>query len=56
MKNRAWYLYPVLAVAATALYYAMGQNSILFNLIGLSSPILILVAVRIHQPEKRWPW
>ena len=56
MKNRAWYLYPVLAVAATALYYGLGQSSVLFNLIGLSSPILILVAVRIHQPEKRWPW
>ncbi|MGZ5292393.1 MAG: putative bifunctional diguanylate cyclase/phosphodiesterase [Actinomycetota bacterium] len=56
MKNRAWYLYPVLAVAATALYYGVGQSSVLFNLIGLSSPILILVAVRMHEPEKRWPW
>ena len=34
----------------------MGHHSSLFNLIGLSSPILILVAVHIHQPEKRWPW
>ena len=56
VKNRAWYVYPVLALVATTLYYAMGQNSVLFNLIGLTSPILILVAVRIHKPEKRWPW
>jgi hypothetical protein len=28
----------------------------LYNLIGLSSPILILVAIRIHKPEPRAPW
>ena len=31
-------------------YYLLGHNSYLFNLIGLSSPILILIAVRIHKP------
>ncbi|MGZ8631139.1 MAG: putative bifunctional diguanylate cyclase/phosphodiesterase [Actinomycetota bacterium] len=56
MKNRAWIVYPVLAVAATALYYMLGHNSFLFNVIGLSSPVLILVAVHMHQPEKRAPW
>ena len=52
-EEQAWFMYPVLAVAATAVYYVVGQNSFLFNLIGLTSPILIIVAVRIHKPEKR---
>ncbi len=56
MKNRAWIVYPVLAVAATAVYYAVGQSSWMFNLIGLASPILIFVAVRVHKPEKPMPW
>ena len=56
MKKRAWLVYPVLAAAATTVYYLVGQNSLLFNLIGLTSPILIIVAVKIHAPEKRWPW
>ena len=30
--------------------------SYLFNLIGLSSPILIFMAVRVHKPERRTPW
>ena len=56
VKKRAWLVYPVLAAAATTVYYLLGQNSLLFNLIGLTSPILIIVAVKIHAPEKRWPW
>jgi len=56
VKKRAWLVYPVLAAAATTVYYLVGQNSLLFNLIGLTSPILIIVAVKIHAPEKRWPW
>jgi diguanylate cyclase (GGDEF)-like protein/PAS domain S-box-containing protein len=49
-------VYPAVAVAATAFYYLLGHNSFLFNVIGLSSPVLILVAVHMHQPEKRAPW
>jgi diguanylate cyclase (GGDEF)-like protein/PAS domain S-box-containing protein len=56
VRNRAWILYPVVAVAATAAFYLLGHNSYLFNLIGLSSPVLILVAVRLHKPERRAPW
>ena len=56
MKSRAWFIYPVLAVAATAVYYVVGQNSLLFNLVGLASPVLIIVAVRMHRPENPWPW
>ena len=56
VKNRAWIVYPVAAVAATVAYYLLGHNSYLFNVIGLSSPVLILVAVRLHKPERRAPW
>ena len=49
-------LYPVGAVIATAAYFAMGHPSGLFNLIGISSPVLIVVAVRIHKPEHSGPW
>ncbi len=56
MKNRAWLVYLVAAVVASIVYFAVGQNSFLFNLIGLSSPILILVAIHIHKPERRAPW
>ena len=41
---------------ALAVYFMVGHSSTLFNLIGLSSPILIVVAVKIHAPENRWPW
>ena len=41
VKNRAWIVYPVVAVAATVVYYVLGHNSYLFNVIGLTSPVLI---------------
>ncbi|MDH5224789.1 MAG: EAL domain-containing protein [Actinomycetota bacterium] len=56
MKNRAWIVYPVAAVAATAAYYVLGHSSVLINVIGLSSPVFILVAVHLHKPERRAPW
>ena len=56
MKQRAWLLYPCVAAAATAVYYLTGHNSYLFNVIGLSSPILILTAIFVHKPEAKLPW
>ncbi len=56
VRNRAWIVYPVAAVVATAVYYVLGNNSYLFNVVGLTSPVLILVAVRLHKPERRAPW
>ncbi len=56
VRNRAWIVYPVAAVVATVVYYVFGHNSYLFNVIGLTSPVLILVAVRLHKPEQRAPW
>jgi diguanylate cyclase (GGDEF)-like protein/PAS domain S-box-containing protein len=56
LKKRAWLLYPCLAAVATAVYYLTGHGSYLFNLIGLSSPVLILAAVVVHKPEAKAPW
>jgi diguanylate cyclase (GGDEF)-like protein/PAS domain S-box-containing protein len=62
VRNKAWYLYPIGAAVATAIYFSTkffgpGHTiSYIFNAIGLSSPILILVAVKIHKPEPRTPW
>ena len=56
MRTRAWVLYVALAAAATAVYFAMGHNSFLFNAIGLSSPIAIVIAATLHKPSSRLPW
>ena len=56
MRNKAWFLYPCGAALATAVYFMTGHPSFLFNLIGLSSPVVILVAVRMHEPKDRAPW
>ncbi len=56
MKGRLWFLYPIAAAVATVVYFASGHPSALYNLIGLSSPVLIVIAVRLHQPEQRAPW
>ena len=56
MRNKAWFLYPCGAALATAVYFVTGHPSFLFNLIGLSSPIVILIAVRMHQPSDKMPW
>jgi diguanylate cyclase (GGDEF)-like protein/PAS domain S-box-containing protein len=56
MKSRAWYAYVLGAAAATGIYFVSGHQSWLYNLIGLSSPALILVAIRAHKPEPRAPW
>ncbi|MBI3649356.1 MAG: EAL domain-containing protein [Actinobacteria bacterium] len=56
MRKRAWLAYPILATVATVVYYATGHVSVLFNVIGFSSPVAIVIAVRMHKPEQRAPW
>jgi diguanylate cyclase (GGDEF)-like protein/PAS domain S-box-containing protein len=56
MKGRAWLLYPALAVVASFVYFSSGHVSYIFNVIGLSSPVLILVAVFVRKPAKKLPW
>jgi diguanylate cyclase (GGDEF)-like protein/PAS domain S-box-containing protein len=56
MSKRAWYLYPLIAGVATLAYLTVYHHSWLYNVIGISSPIVILLAVRMHKPEQRAPW
>ena len=57
--RRAWLIYLVVGAVSLALFLfdvfdlRLGP---LFNVIGLSSPIVIVIAVRIHRPEHRLPW
>ncbi len=58
MKRRAWLVYPIIGALVSLVYLFVPplHVSYLFNIIGLSSPLMILVAVRIHKPEQRLPW
>jgi diguanylate cyclase (GGDEF)-like protein/PAS domain S-box-containing protein len=56
VRYRAWYIYPVVAAVATAVYFASGHHPWMFNVIGLSSPVLILVAIAMWKPEHKAPW
>ena len=56
MRKRLWYLYPIAAGVATLAYLTVFHHSWLYNLIGISSPIAILIAVRMHKPDQRAPW
>src|ERR671936_841740 len=56
MRRKAWLVYPIVAAAATVAYLATGHLSVEINLIGLSSPVLIVVALRMWRPERRLPW
>ena len=55
VRNKAWFLYPMRAAVAPLAYF-LYHHSWLYNAIGISSPIVILLAVRMHRPEQRAPW
>src|SRR5436853_5465325 len=59
MRSRAWVVYAVLGGTLT-LVYAFGPRSVhlgpVFNLIGASSVVAILVSLRLWKPAKRLPW
>src|SRR5436309_8511804 len=58
VKRRAWVLYLVLGVVTTLAYLFVHPLRVgpLFNAIGLSASIVILVAVRMNRPGQRLPW
>jgi diguanylate cyclase (GGDEF)-like protein/PAS domain S-box-containing protein len=56
MKRRVWIVYPLVALMGLVTYFALDHNSYVFNVVGLSSPLLILAAIRMHKPERRAPW
>jgi PAS domain S-box-containing protein len=58
MKSRAWLLYLVGGIAALLgfLFLPQLRQGWVFNVISLSSPVAIVVAVRIWKPEAQAPW
>ncbi|MWA09556.1 aminotransferase class I/II-fold pyridoxal phosphate-dependent enzyme [Streptomyces sp. BA2] len=49
--------YVVLVVALTTVYMTLpGLCAALWALIGLGGVAAVLVGVRVHRPEHRWPW
>ncbi|MBE2293335.1 MAG: hypothetical protein IAF00_00220, partial [Phycisphaerales bacterium] len=56
MKNQLWIIYGGLVALATILYYTVAHDSYWFNAIGISSPLLTMVAVELHRPRHRAPW
>jgi len=51
MRNRLWLVYVAIASVATLGYFATGHVSYVINVIGLSSPVMIVVALRIWRTE-----
>jgi diguanylate cyclase (GGDEF)-like protein/PAS domain S-box-containing protein len=58
MKSRAWLLYLGGGIAALLgfLFLPHLRQGWVFNLISLSSPIAIVIAVRIWKPDAQAPW
>ena len=52
MRRRAWLVYPVVGGILTLAYLLIRPLNVgpVFNLIGYSSPVMILVAIRIWKP------
>jgi PAS domain S-box-containing protein len=58
VKRRVWLLYLALGISTTLAYLFVHPIRVgpLFNAIGLSASIAILVAVRMNKPDQRLPW
>ncbi len=58
MKRRAWLWYACGGAALTAVYLMLPvpRPGWLFNAIAISSPIAIVIAVRLWAPQTRLPW
>ena len=58
MNSRAWLVYLLLGVLATGAYFLLSgaAKDTLYNLVGASSVIAILVGVRSYRPKPALPW
>ena len=58
MKRRAWLLYLCAGLGALAAWELIPAIKIgpVFNVIAFSSPVAMVVAVRMWKPAVRWPW
>ncbi|MGZ4371697.1 MAG: putative bifunctional diguanylate cyclase/phosphodiesterase, partial [Gaiellaceae bacterium] len=59
MRERAWWLYLVAMTPIVGLYLfgpALFNQGPVFNAIGLTAVVAILVGVRLHRPSDTRPW
>ena len=58
MKTRAWLVYLLAGVLATLAFLFVPGMRVggLLNLIALSSPVVILVALRLNRVDYKLPW
>jgi signal transduction histidine kinase len=59
MKKRAWWMFLVVMAPMGCLYLRgpdIFRNGPVFNMIGLSAVVAILVGVRMHRPSTARPW
>jgi PAS domain S-box-containing protein len=58
MKARAWALYLSIGAAALTAFVFVHPIRVgpLFNVIGLSAPVAMVIAARMHAPRQRLPW
>jgi PAS domain S-box-containing protein len=58
MRRFLWLIYLLigLAMLATYLFVPGGRAGPLFNAVGLSGAVAILIGVRVHEPAQRLPW
>ena len=57
--SRLWQAYLAVGFLCVLLYYFVPpfkQNGVLFNLIGLSSAVMIFVGIKLHKPASRRAW
>lgn len=57
--NRLWQAYLAFGLLCVLLYYFVPpfkQNGVLFNVIGLSSAVAILIGIKLHKPASRRAW
>src|ERR1700693_2177312 len=56
-SRHAWWLYLAL-ITPVAIAYVVGPLNAgpVFNLIGFSACVAIIVGVRMHRPAARWAW
>jgi PAS domain S-box-containing protein len=58
VKRHAWVLYLVLGIVTTLAYLFVHpiRVGLLFNALGLSASLVILIGVQINRPSHRLPW
>ena len=58
-RSRTWLAYLLVGLLATGIYFLLpstGAQNVLYDLIGVSALIAVLVGVRVHRPIRWLPW